>query len=359
MKSWAIPLWAVICLLGCRPGNLSGPPTKPADATPLPPPGDRSVPPPTTDTTLPAKPDLRPTPPTRLTVAAGKQSNQNPVFSPDGKSIMFTRFLGGYNKRPSELVQIDLATLAQRVVIPSLNSNNVNAPGRSWEQGKICWSSDRAGKADEVFIANEDGTSIQQVTTHPESEGYYDEPVFFPGNTQRILFEYAPSDAQPHAIAIVELDAGGRVTILTGDPGYDDRLPAVAAGGAQVLFQRAPMGTSSWQIYTATIVFGSSKPTLSGVKKIPQPVAHNTDNSWCAHDAFVVSSSDHQGPMPNVWAVAPSTGGLVRIKSSSTEEHGAPSCSADAEWIAYEAHVGQDENTPADIWMVRAPPGLR
>lgn len=175
----------------------------------------------------------------RLTFSSGGESAQNPTFSPDGNFVLFTRFMDGYNNPPSELVKINIGTGEETVVIAASGDvENINSPGSSWINGRICWSSDMAGGTNEIYTADDNGTGVVQVTDHPESEGYYIEPVFNPVNTDKIVFEYGASDQPPHHIAIVEVDENSRVTLLTSDPDCDDRLlvfrraeNTVSAGG--------------------------------------------------------------------------------------------------------------------------------
>jgi len=297
---------------------------------------------------------------TRITYSTGNASCQNPAFSPDNERILFTRFLNGYNSGPSELVEITISSLAERVVISANEADNVNVPGPVWIDGQICWASDRSGEIDEIFIANDDGSGIEQITEHPESEGYYLEPVFNPSNTDRIVFEYGPSDYVPHHIAVVEMDYAYRVTLLTDDSGYDDRLPNWSFdGNNMILFQRADAGDDHWQIYTGTIVFMDSIPVLQDVTRIAQPNAHNTDNSWYINNQYILSSSDYNIAIPNIYAFPVDGGTPVRVSASSDHEDGAASCSPDGKWIAFESHRGQDEDTPSEIWIIETPGTLR
>ncbi|MEW5760630.1 MAG: endo alpha-1,4 polygalactosaminidase [Candidatus Thermoplasmatota archaeon] len=292
----------------------------------------------------------------RITNCSGKQSCQNPCFSPDSKYIMFTRFKNGYNKGPSELVQIKTDGTEETVIVSAQDSDNVIVPYGSWVGNKICFASDRHGGADEIYIANDDGSNIQQITNHSERGGYYIEPVFNPTNTNKIIFEYAPSDGGSHHIAVVEIDKGNRVTFLTSNPNCDDRLPSWSRGGERILFQRADTGKDNWQIYVADIEL-EPELTLENLMRISPGGSHDTDNSWAYNDRYILSSSNYGDlSVPNIYAFSVNGSGKpVRITFSSTHEDGAPSYSPDGKWIAFESHKGQAENTPSEIWIIQAP----
>jgi len=291
----------------------------------------------------------------RLTVSNGITSNQNPAFSQDGKYIIYTCFLNGYNIGPSQVMKLNIETGEKTVLFSSIDADNVNVPGTSWIGNLICWSSDRAGDSDEIYIANDDGSSIVQITDHPESIGYYIEPVFNPQNTNKIIFEHGPSDIDPHKLALVEIDQGDKVTYLTGGAIYDDRLPNWSHDGTAVLFQRADAGNDNWQIYTATINYSGIDPVLENITKLTQPAAHNTDNSWYSDNSHILSSSDYDIEIPNIYAFPIDGSEPIRITFSDNYEDGAPSCSYDGKWIVFESHIGQDEDTPSDIWIIKTP----
>jgi TolB protein len=295
----------------------------------------------------------------QLTFSSSGASSQNPAFSPDGKYILFTRFLDGYNGVPSELVRVEIETGEEEVIVPTAGEvENTSVPGTSWVDGKICWSSDAAGASNEIYVANEDGSGAEQVTQHPESEGYYIEPVFDPTDTNKIVFEYGRSDDDPHQIAIVERDVGDRVTMLTAGAEFDDRLPNWSFDGTMVLFQRADAGEENWRIFVGAIDCSGAEPDLVDVVQMPQPDEANTDNSWFADSAHVLSSTYWESDMPNVFAYPLGGGAPTRITATSTNEDGAPSSSHDGQWIAFESHYGDDEEEPSDIWIIEAPADL-
>ncbi|MCX6329391.1 MAG: hypothetical protein NTZ85_07780 [Bacteroidia bacterium] len=296
----------------------------------------------------------------QLTFCQNGESAQNPAFSPDGKYILFTRFKNGYNEPPSELVKININTKEETVIIPAQNDvEHISVPGSSWINGKICWSSDLAGQSNEIYTANDDGTEIRQITNHPESAGYYIEPVFNPLDTSKIVFEFGSSDASPHQIALVELDKNNKVTILTNDSHFDDRLPNWSYDGQKILFQRASAGAENWQIHIAEIDFTGIDPTLKEVTKINQPSSPNTDNSWYYNNNYILSSTKYNSVMPNIFALPVNIGNPIRISNTNTNEDGAPSCSPDGKQIAFETHFGEEEEYPSEIWIIKIPNSLK
>lgn len=216
-----------------------------------------------------------------------------------------------------------------------------------------------AGQSNEIYTANDDGTGITKITDHPEAEGYYIEPVFNPQNTDKIVFEYGSSDTDPHHIAIVETDKGNKVTLLTDDPGFDDRLPNWSLDGQKILFQRAAAGDEDWQIYLAEIDFGGIDPVLNAVTKMPQPVNANTDNSWYCDNNYILSSTNYDSGMPNIFALPVAGGDPVRITHTNTNEDGAPSGSFSGKQFAFESHYGEDEKYPSEIWLIEIPTVLK
>jgi TolB protein len=254
---------------------------------------------------------------------------------------------------------MEIATGIEQIVVPAEGEvENTSVPGTSWVDGKICWSSDAAGQSNEIYVANEDGSGVEMVTNHPESEGYYIEPVFNPLDTNQIIFELGESDELPHHVAIIERDQGNRVTLLTNDEQFDDRLPNWSLDGELILFQRADAGDENWRVFTAAIDYSGAQPALVGIAEMPQPDEDNTDNSWYANGAYVLSSTYWESEMPNIFAYPFGGGDPVRITASTTNEDGAPSSSRDGRWVAFESHLGDDEEEPSDIWIVEAPEAL-
>ena len=292
----------------------------------------------------------------RITHSAPK-SSQNPCFSPDGQSLIFTRFLNGYNVGPSEIVKIKTDGSEETIIVPAGESDNVNVPYGSWVGHTICFASDRGGASDEIWIADDDGKHLRQITTHPEGGGiYYIEPVFNPQNTHQIVFEYVTGEEDKtarHQIAFLDVDTG-QVTVLT-DGTYDDRLPSWSHDGKQILFQRKQYDQDEgWRVYTADI---TTSPTaaIHALKLIYFGKGDYTDCSWNFDDTYVLSSSPFDGiAVPNIWQF-PLDASRSPIRSTHTRdiEDGAPAQSPDGRQIAFESHYGDSEEVPSEIWIIQ------
>ncbi len=293
----------------------------------------------------------------QLTCSPAGTSAQNPAFSPDGQYVLFTRFLGGYNTPPAELVTVNWRTGEETVIVPAQpDVEHINAPGTAWVDGQICWSSDQAGASNEIFTAHADGTHTTPITHHPEAAGYYIEPVFDPQNSAKIAFEFGPSDDAPHHIALVERDKNNKVTLLTNDPRFDDRLPNWSHDGQRIVFQRTASGEEAWQVWVATVDFSGPAPVLVDAGPIAQPNTANTDNAWYSDDAYILSSTDYRSAVPNIFLLPVQGGEPIRVTRSATHEDGAPTSSPDGHWVAFESHLGEDEEYPSEIWLIPVEP---
>ena len=285
------------------------------------------------------------------------KSAQNPVFSPDGKYLVYTRFLNGYNRGPSELVKLRIDSLTEEILVRSDDADNVNVPFGSWVQDKVCFSSDRGGGTDEIWEVNDDGTGLKQLTYHSEeSEIYYIEPVYNPKNITQIVFEYVTGEddnTSTHQIAYLDKNTGSITLLTNGD--FDDRLPSWSNDGKKILFQRNDYSKDEgWMIYVADInTDGQAK--LCNIHTISNGISDDTDCSWSFDDKYVLTSSNADNiQFPNIFMMpVDTTLKKIRKTYSTYNEDGAPSQSHDGKWIAFESHVGEDEDYPSEIWIIK------
>jgi TolB protein len=291
----------------------------------------------------------------RITQSIPK-SSQNPCFSPDGNYIVYTRFLNGYNMGPSELVKMRIDGSHEEVIVPALGFDNVNVPYGSWVGHNICFSSDRGGGADEIWIVNDDGTNLRRITIHAKDNGvYYIEPVFNPKNSNQIVFEYVngENDATAnHKIAFLDVTTGD-VTLLTNGV-FDDRLPSWSNDGGKILFQRNEYGRDEgWAAYIADI--NSTNSSIHNIRLISSGNGDYTDCSWSYDDKYIVCSSlfGNSLDVPNIW-MFPLDSSLAPVQKTfnRTYEDGAPSQSHDGKYIAFESHYGDSEEEPSEIWII-------
>ena len=115
-------------------------------------------------------------------------SLQNPAWSPDSNSLLFTRFSDGYNAEPADLLVIDFGSNSIRVLI-SDGSGNVNLPGSSWNPltGKIVFSSSREPH-DEIYLVDDYGSPGDEVQITDRANMVAYEPSLSPDG-QWVVFE--------------------------------------------------------------------------------------------------------------------------------------------------------------------------
>ncbi|RMG55004.1 MAG: hypothetical protein D6723_03625 [Acidobacteria bacterium] len=282
----------------------------------------------------------------------GRASAQNPAFSPDGQTLLFTLFHTGYNDGPAGLYVIPMTGGDPVVLIDEEGHDSVNLPGSSWNAAtnRITFASDRQD-IDEIWTMAPDGGGLFRVTHHT-TPGYFIEPSFSPDG-EWIVFEAdtdAPDEEQRASIWKVRAD-GTELTQLTDGPrsSTDDRQPNWSPTGDRILFQRRSLGSDDWNLYTMS-------PDGSDIRPVTTAPSSDTDASWSPDGRWIVYSSDHGGlPVPNLFIIPAEGGTPIRVTRDRTREDGAPSWSPDGEWIAFESHRGQDEDTPASLWRIAAP----
>ncbi len=286
----------------------------------------------------------RPDGATRLEIRE-KGSLQNPVWSPDGGSILFTRFRNGYNAGPADLLVFDLATKGTRVVV-SDGSDNVCLPGSSWNPVRraIAFSSSREPH-DEVYVIAEEGRlgSERRLTDREDEVAY--EPTWSPDGSW-ILFESHPLDVEGRGVICkAPFERPREVTTLT-EEGEDARQPNWAPAGDRILYQRHD--GRCWELWTM-------KPDGSDKRQVTTGEGDKTDASFSPDGARIVFSMDPEDDA-DLYAIPVGGGEPVRITRAPSYD-GAPSWSPDGKHIAFESctEPDPDESTGTRLWIIGAP----
>ncbi len=300
-------------------------------------------------------------------------SAQNPSYSPDGQSILFTQFDNGYNIGPAGLYTLALATQTRATLLYESGQDSVNMPGSSWNAAinRIAFSSDRRDTT-EIWMLTPDALTsrvapaaervrgapqarptrdtLTRVTTHT-TPFVYDEPTFSPDG-QWLVFEVkniAPSDQQRGTLWKVRADGTGLTPLTFGTGNSDDRQPNWSPIGNRIVFQRRVLGSGGydWRLYTMDA-------DGNDVRALTSNINGDTDASWSPDGRWLIYSSNVGGlPQPNLHVFSVETGAIVRITRDDTSEDSAPAWSPDGQWIAFESH--SSASAPAALWRIRVP----
>lgn len=273
-------------------------------------------------------------------------SLQNPAWSPDGGSILFTCFSAGYNSEPADLVVIDLADNSVRTLV-SDGTGNINLPGSAWNQstGKIVFSSSR-DPHDEIYMIDENGSPGGETKVTERSDQVAYEPSFSPDG-QWIVFESHLIDVENDGVITkYKIDGSESYDALT-NASDDCRQPNWSPAGDLILYQRFAAG--HWDIWVMN-TDGSNQI------QITDGAGDKTDASFSPDGQWIVYSSDEDGlDSANLFIVPVAGGTSTRITFFGGYD-GAPSWSPDGERIAFESYPGDPDDSPGtSIWIIDVP----
>ena len=254
-------------------------------------------------------------------------SLQNPAFSPDGKSIIFTLFKKGYNKPPSDLYLYNIETKKLNALIVD-GSSNVNLPGSAWNDSlnSIVFSSDREPH-DEIYSVPENGTSGDEtrITNRIDSVAY--EPTYSPDG-QYIVFESHKLDEEKNGVITKYKRDGSSGYVNLTTIGKDCKQPNWSPKGDKILYQKEENG--QWDIWIMNL-------DGSGKIKVTNFEGSKTDAVFTQDGEYIVFSFENENlNLANIYKVIISGGTPERLTNFDGYD-GAPSISPDGTKLIFES----------------------
>ncbi len=270
-------------------------------------------------------------------------SLQNPAFSPDGKTIVFTHFKNGYNKPPSDLYTFNLETKELKPLVADGNSN-VNLPGECWNASihSITFSSEREN-GDQIYYIPEDGISGDEIriTNRPDSIAF--EPTFSPDG-QWVVFESHKLDEEENGVITkYKLDGTSGYINLTA-LGKDNKQPNWSPTGDKILYQKKENG--QWDIWVMDIN-GENKTKIANFEGSKTDAVFSFDGQY-----IIYSAENSEVELANIYKVSISTGSQTRLTNYSGYD-GAPSVSPDGTKLIFESSLKEPDNSNGTtLWLL-------
>ncbi len=270
-------------------------------------------------------------------------SIQNPAFSPDGKTIVFTNFKKGYNKPPSDLYKYNLETKKLTELVAD-GSSNVNLPGECWNSSNnsITFSSDREPH-DEIFYITENGTTGDEIRITNRNDSVAFEPTFSPDG-QWIVFETHKLDEEKNGVITkYKLDGTSEYINLTS-LGEDCKQPNWSPTGDKILYQKEE--NNQWDIWIMNID-GTNKTKITNFE------GSKTDAVFTSDGQHIIFSSDYGTELANIYEASITDGNQTRLTNYEGYD-GAPAISQDGKTLIFESSSEDpDKSDGTSLWMLK------
>ncbi len=269
-------------------------------------------------------------------------SLQNPAFSPNRKSIVFTRFRDGYNKGASDLFVYHLDTGELKELV-SDGSSNVNLPGSSWNSAldSIVFSSDR-GEHDEIYTIASTGKSGDETQISNRIDKQSFEPSYSPDG-EWIVFESHRIDIEEGVIIKYRVNGSSEYIDLTSTKD-NGKQPNWSPLGDKILYQKEQ--TNGWAIWSMGLD-GESKRQITANDESATDAIFSPDGKW-----IIYSSENKAVELANIYAKKTNGDGIKRLTDFSGYD-GAVSISPDASQIVFESSEDEpDKSNATTLWLI-------
>lgn len=262
-------------------------------------------------------------------------SLQNPAFSPDSNSIVFTRFRNGYNKEPADLYTYDLNTKELKILVKD-GHGNINLPGSSWNQDYIVYSSTK-DPHDEIYKINVNTLEIEQITCRDDKVAY--EPSFNKEGS-KIVFESHKLDVEENGIITI-FDMTNYISITNIDG--DARQPNWSPAGDKILFQK--FSDNRWDVWIID-EDGANK------FQVTDGNGDKTDACFTNNGKNIIFSGNLDTENANIYSINIDNEQTTRLTNYNGYD-GAPSVSYDNTKLAFESSSNEspDESSGTSIWI--------
>jgi len=251
-------------------------------------------------------------------------SLQNPAFSPNGESFVFTRFINGYNLDPAEIYEYDPSS-EQLTLLVSDGSGNINLPGSSWNNNKIIFASTREPH-DEIYLISENGEPGDeiQITDRPNKVAY--EPTLSPDGEWTVFESHVLDEEDNGIITKYKIDGSSQYVELTAHED-DCRQPNWSPNGDKILYQKQE--NDQWNIWIMN---------TDGTDEIQvtSNIGNCTDASFSGDGQFIVFSSDFDVDIANIYKITSDGNELTKLTNFAGYD-GAVSISSDNSKLVFES----------------------